>query len=205
MKSDRRTFVGETGLALAGIAGAIRGLEPGGGAVTHAAKSGIASFGWEATNLAGNGAAVSFEVTQDLTLTAADLDLAFMITAPPSRPGFAEVLCRGAVSPGAPPKFHNDAKSAVVSPQSASFGTLQVHNPHKLGIVNDGYLLQNIFHNVILKTWVGPDGTGSSTYRHVRITPLLALQRGDFLVFTMDHAGVAGDCELQVVFEYKAS
>jgi len=191
-------------MALASIAGAIRGLGSADSA-TLSAKSGVASFGWEACNLTGNGAAVSFEVTSALTLTAGDLDLAFMITAPPTRAGFAEVLCRAAVSPGAPPKFHPDAKAHVVSSQSASFGTLQVHNPHKLNIVNDGYLLQNVFHSIILKTWVSSDGTGSSTYRHVRITPSLVLHRGDFLVFTMDHAGVPGDCELQAVFEYTMS
>ncbi len=202
MKKDRRAFVGESGLVTAGIAGAIRGLNSTGGSSSRSAKSGIASFGWEACNLAATGAAVFFEVTSPLTLDAADLDVAFMITAPPSRPGFAEVLCRGAVSPGAPPKFHPDVRGHVISPQSPSFGTMQVHNPNKLTVVNDGYLLQNIFHNIILKTWVSPDGAGSSTYRHVRITPSLKLQRGDFLVFTMDHAGVSGDCELQAVFEY---
>ncbi len=202
MKPDRRTFVGESSLALAGLAGAIHGLHSTAPAsASH--KSGIASFGWEACDLAGNGAAVFFEVTNALTLTAADLDLAFMITAPPKHPGFAEVLCRAAVSPGASPKFSADQRSAIIAQESGDFGSLQAHNPHKLNVVKDGYLLQNVFHNIILKSWVSPDGTGSSTHRHVRITPSLALHRGDYLVFTMDHAGVPGDCELQAVFEYK--
>jgi len=62
--------------------------------------------------------------------------------------------------------------------------------------------VQNIFYSVILKTWVTSDGTASSTNRHVRVAPSVNLNAGDFLVFNMSHAGVPGDCEMQVVFEY---
>jgi hypothetical protein len=204
MKSDRRAFVGGSGLALAGIAGTITGLgSEAQGATGTSGSPSVASFGWEVTNLSNNGADVFFEVTSELTLTAADLDLAFMITATPTTPGFAEVLARAAVSRGAPPTFTaGDPGASFVSPQSPNFGTVRVHNPSHLGVVNDGFLLQNIFYSVILKTWVTSDGTASSTSRHARITPSLTLNKGDFLVFNMSHAGVSGDCEMQVVFQY---
>jgi hypothetical protein len=203
MKTDRRAFVGGSGLALAGVAGTVVGLGPGAQAAQSSNGSSFASFGWELSNLNNNGADVFFEATSNLVMNAADIDLAFMITSPPATPGFAEVLCRAAVSPGGAPKFYpDDPGVSFVSPQSANFGNVKVHNPRELNIGNDGYLLQNIFLSVILKTWVTSDGTDSSTSRHVRVGPSLALNAGDYLVFNMSHAGVAGDCEMQVVFEY---
>jgi hypothetical protein len=53
-----------------------------------------------------------------------------------------------------------------------------------------------------LKTWVTTEGTASSTSRHIRVAQSLVLNAGDYLVFNMSHAGVSGDCEMQVVFEY---
>jgi hypothetical protein len=202
MKTDRRAFVGGSGLALAGIAGTITGLSSDApGAAETVTGPGIASFGWEVTNLNNNGADVFFEVTSNLTLTAADFDLA----ATPTTPGFAEVLARAAVSRGGPPTFTpGDPGASFVSPQSPNFGTVRIHNPNHLGVGNDGFLLQNIFYSVIVKTWVTSDGTASSTSRHVRIAPSLTLNRGDYLVFNMSHAGVSGDCEMQVVFQYAA-
>jgi len=141
-----------------------------------------------------------------MVLTAADIDVAFMLTSPPASAGFAEVLCRAAVSPGAPPTFyHADPGASFVSPQSPSFGTVKIHNPRGLGIGNDGYLLQNIIYSVILKTWVTTDGTASSTSRHVRVAQSLVLNAGDYLVFNMSHGGVSGDCEMQAVLEYALS
>jgi hypothetical protein len=163
----------------------------------------FASFGWELANLNNNGADVFFEVTTNLVLSAADFDVAFMLTSPPSEPGFAEILCRAAISPGAPPTFYKDDPGAsFVSPASPNFGKVKVHNPHGLNIGNDGYLLQNVFFSVILKTWVTADGTASSTSRHVRLAQSLALNAGDYLVFNMSHGGVSGDCEMQVTIEY---
>jgi hypothetical protein len=204
MQSNRRAFVGGSGLALAGLAGTISGLRSEAQAsVATSSGPNFASFGWEVSNLDDNGADVFFEVTSGLTLTAADIDLAFMIISLPATPGFTEVLCRAAVSSGGPPKFYaNDPGASFVSPQSPNFGTVKVHNPNKLNVGNDGYLLQNIFYSVILKTWVTADGTASSTYRHVHITPGLVLNAGDYLVFNMSHAGVSGDCEMQVAFQY---
>jgi hypothetical protein len=49
------------------------------------------------------------------------------------------------------------------------------------------------------------DGAGSATSRHVAIAPSLPLTAGNFLVFHMDHAGIPGDCEMQVVLQYTLS
>jgi hypothetical protein len=203
MKTDRRTFVGGSGLALAGVAGAVTGLTSETRAQQSTTSPSFASFGWELANLNNNGADVFFEVTNNLVLSAADFDVAFMLTSPPSEPGFAEILCRAAISPGAPPTFYKgDPGASFVSPASPNFGKVKVHNPHGLNIGNDGYLLQNVFFSVILKTWVTADGTASSTSRHVRLAQSLALNAGDYLVFNMSHGGVSGDCEMQVTIEY---
>jgi hypothetical protein len=69
-------------------------------------------------------------------------------------------------------------------------------------VVNDGFILQDIFYNVILKTWVPDNGTASSTSRHFSASPGLELAADDYLVFHMNHAGVPGDAEMQVVLEY---
>jgi hypothetical protein len=206
MKTDRRSFVGGSGLALAGVAGAVTGLSSEARAQQASATPSFASFGWELVNLNNNGADIFFEVTNNLVLSAADFDVAFMLTSPPSAPGFVEVLCRAAVCPGAQPMFYKgDPGASFVSPASPNFGKVKIHNPHGLNLGNDGYLLQNVFFSVILKSWVTADGTASSTSRHVRLAQSLALNAGDYLVFNMSHGGVSGDCEMQVTFEYLLS
>jgi hypothetical protein len=100
MKGDRRSFVGR-GLALAGLAGTITGIDSSAGAATATSTGpSFASFGWEVTNLNDNGADVYFEVTSNMVVSAVDIDMAFMITALPANPGFTEILCRAAVSFG---------------------------------------------------------------------------------------------------------
>jgi len=203
LKTDRRALLG-TGLALAGLAGTITGLD----STAHAAEKAstnprFASFGWEVTNLNDNGADVFFEVTSNMVVNAIDTDVSFMLTGLPAAPGFAEILCRAAVSRGERPKFQQgDPGASFVSPQSPNFSKTHIYNPNKLNVGDDGYLLQNIFFSVILKTWVPKSGTGSSTSRHVSATPSLVLKAGDFLVFNMSHAGVSGDAEMQVVLQY---
>jgi len=198
----RRAFVG-SGLALAGIAaGTITGLDP---ASAAAGQPSTAGFGWEVTNLDNNGADVYFQVRNRMTLNSMHIDTAFMITSPPASPGFAEVLCRAAVAHGAPKFVHGDPGAAFVSQQSASFGEVQIYNPNNLDVGADGFVLQDVFYHVILKTWVPADGTASATSRHVSATPLLTVQAGDYLVFHMNHAGVPGDAEMQVVLGYTLS
>lgn len=203
MKTDRRAFVGR-GLALAGLAGTISGLDSQAGAEAKASSGpSFASFGWEVSNLDDNGADVYFEVTSSMVVSSIDIDVALMLTALPANPGFTEVLCRAAVSPGGKPQFYStDSGASFISPQSPNFGKTHIYNPNKLNVGDDGYLLQNIFFSVILKTWIPKNGTASSTSRHVTAARSLALNAGDYLVFNMSHAGVPCDAEMQVVFEY---
>jgi hypothetical protein len=203
MKADRRAFVGR-GLALAGLAGTITGLDASAGAAAQASNNpSFASFGWEVSNLDDNGADVFFEVTSNMVVSFMDIDISFMLTAQPASAGFAEVLCRAAVSPGGRPKFYvGDPGASFESPQSPNFGKTHIYNPNGLNVGDDGYLLQNIFCSVILKTWVPKSGTASSTSRHVTAARSLALNACDYLVFNMSHAGVPGDAEMQVVLQY---
>ena len=109
-------------------------------------------------------------------------------------------------SPGGRPKFYaGDPGASFESPQSPNFGKTHIYNPNGLNVGDDGYLLQNIFCSVILKTWVPKSGTASSTSRHVTAARSLALNAGDYLVFNMSHAGVPGDAEMQVVLQYTLS
>ena len=201
MKTGRRTFVGGTGLALAGtFSGLASGMA---GEPAPSAGPKVANLGWELSGLHNNGANTFFEIKNNLILTAIEIDLAMMITTPQHGEGFAEVLVQGSVSVGGPPKFGADARAPVLLGQSSHFGLVEENNPHKLTVFKTGHIVQDMFCSVILKSWVTRDGTASSTDRHVRITPSLALNAGDFIVFHMDHAGVPVDCELQAVFEYE--
>jgi hypothetical protein len=63
-------------------------------------------------------------------------------------------------------------------------------------------LNQDQFFSVILKTWVPADGTASAASRQFVGYPSLQINTGDYLVFHMDHEGVALDAEMQVVLAY---
>jgi hypothetical protein len=204
MQKSRRSFV-SSGLVLAGVAaGTVTGLNSAAALddSTGQANPRLASFGWEVTNLNNNGADIFLRAAGNLTLNSLSIDTAFMLTSTPSSPGFAEVLCRGAFSRGRPKFVHGDPGASFVSPASPNFGKVEVHNPNHLNVGFDGVVLQNIFYSVILKSWVPKSGTASSTSRHVEIAPLLKLNADDYLVFNMSHAGVPGDCEMQVVVSY---
>ena len=130
MKADRRAFVGR-GLALAGLAGTITGLDSSAHAQPETSTGpSFASFGWEVANLNNNGADVFVEVTSNMTITSIDTDISFMLTSLPANAGFTEVLCRAAVSPGGRPKFYpGDPGASFVSPQSPNFGKTHIYNP----------------------------------------------------------------------------
>lgn len=161
----------------------------------------IVGFGWEVSNIDNNGADVFFEVRDAMILTTINIDVSFMITSAPAQAGFAEVLCDGGVSRGAKPNFSSSPQAYIGFPSSANFGNLTPHNPNKLDLGLGG-VVQDLFFNVILKTWVPADGTGGYTSRHVYAQTGLALNKGDYLVFHMDHAGVGGDVEMQAVLQY---
>lgn len=158
-------------------------------------------FGWEIVNIDNNGADVFFEVRDAMILNTINVDVAFMITSLPAQPGFAEVLCDGGVSRGKKPIFSDDPQAYIGFDASSNFGDLTLHNPNKLN-VGLGGVVQDLFFNVILKTWVPANGTGGYTSRHVDAQSGLALNPGDYLVFHMDHAGVGGDVEMQAVLQY---
>jgi hypothetical protein len=164
----------------------------------------LAGFGWEIDNINNNGADLYFEVLDAMVLNTIDIDVAFMLTSPPAQPGFAEVLCMGAVSRGAKPTFSPPPAAYINIPASSNFARLAEHNPNNLN-TGTGGVVSGLFYSVILKTWVPTDGTASSTSRHVSVGPRLTLSKGDFLVFHMDHAGVGGDVEMQTTFQYTLS
>ena len=203
----RRFLLGGSGLALGALtAGTLSGVE----SATADAEAAPATtpvrlsagFGWELTNLNGDGADVYFQATRNMLLTFVDVDVAFMITSPPASQGFAEVLCVAGVSHGGPPNLGPAPQAYVELPASTDFGAVQLYNPANLTGPYNTQLAQGQVLALILKTWVPRDGTGSSTYRHVTVAPSATLNTGDYLVFHMDHAGVPGDCEMQVTLGY---
>jgi hypothetical protein len=214
--SDRRSFLAQGALVLAGLtAGTITPLEaamsvkgrreflkavtPTAGAAATGDQ--VIGFGWELSNIDNNGADVFFEVLDSMILNAINVDVAFMITSAPAAAGFAEVLCNGGVSRGAKPKFSSPPAAYIAFPSSPNFGNLTPHNPNNLNLGLGG-VVQDLFFDVILKTWVPADGTGGYTSRQFSSQAALALNKGDYLVFHMDHAGVSGDVEMQGVLQY---
>jgi hypothetical protein len=170
-------------------------------AVTTA--SACAGFGWEIRNLNGNGANAYFRVSHNMVVNTVNIDIAFMITSTPTESGFAEVLGQASVSRGAVPTFDNSEGHAYLNTSpSSDFGSVVLDNPNSLGINDNSILGQDIFYCVILKAWVPMDGTASAASRQVFAKPSLVVNAGDYFVFHMDHAGVPGDAEMQVVLGY---
>jgi hypothetical protein len=199
--SGRRDFMKAGGLAVGVLAAE-------GCAVSRAATASstkaprCASFGWEVTNLNGNGANSYFSVTVGMVLNSVNVDVSAMPVAIAGA-GFAEVLCYAGVSRQALPSLDSSGKPDYISfPSSSDFGSVTLSNPNNLGMVYDGTLSQDKFVSVILKTWVPTDGAASATARNVTAYPALTLNPGDYLAFHMDHAGVSVDAEMQVVINY---
>jgi len=163
----------------------------------------MVSFGWEVSNLHNNGADVSFEVLDDIVLTAADIDVATMILSLPSAPGFQEVLCQAAAFRQTTPTYGTPPQVYLQPPATKDFGATTYDNPNGLSIGGDSPPYQDKWMSIILKAWVPADGTASSASRHIHTEPMLALRRGDYLAFHMDHAGVGVDGEMQVVLGYQ--
>ena len=63
----------------------------------------------------------------------------------------------------------------------------------------DGFAFQDTFLNVILKSWITTEGTASQTDWHVKISPSLSVNAGDYLVFTMSGGEIVVDAEMQIV------
>jgi len=136
--SDRRTFLIQSAVALAGItAGTFTPLEamatmnartrqlfpqvgsPVSPSSATSLQEQVAGFGWEINDINNNGADVYFEVLEAMVLGTVNIDVAFMLTGVPAQPGFAEVLCMGGVSRGAKPTFSPPPAAYINFPASA--------------------------------------------------------------------------------------
>jgi hypothetical protein len=197
----RRDFMKAGGLAVGVLA--TEGCAVSRAAITSSTKSPrSASFGWEVTNLNGNGANAYFSISAGMILNSVNIDISAVPLAV-NGSGFAEVLCYGGVSRQGVPTFDNSGGHDYIGfALSSDFGSVTLVNPNNLSMVYDGSLSQDKFVAVILKTWVPGDGTASATARNVTAYPSLTLNPGDYLAFHMDHAGVSVDAEMQVVINY---
>jgi hypothetical protein len=165
----------------------------------------VVSFGWELVDLFNDGADVYFPVEVDMYMVAVEVDIATMLFLGPGAPGPGplQVLCTGSVGRGAPPSFGPPPQAALDQPASSNVGAIAVYNPSDLDVaVNPSTAGQGGFLRITLKAWSPADGSASSAYRHVRTTPNLRLNRGDYLGFHMEHSGPLVDAELQVVIGY---
>jgi hypothetical protein len=172
--------------------------------VSAASPSGlqVAAFGWEVSNLFGNGADVHFKILNNMMLHTVNVDLSAAILSADAT-GFAEILCVGGVSRQTVPTFDNSGGHAYINfPVSSNFGAVTTENPNNLTLFFGKNVQQDQFLAVILKTWVPADGTASATARQVLVHPSLNVNAGGYLVFHMDHAGVSVDAEMQVVITY---
>ena len=162
-----------------------------------------AGFGWEVANLNNCGANAYVPVVgHAITLHTVDIDVSFMLTSLPSTPGYLEILCRGAVSRGGA-RFDDSSQPAYLAqPSSLDFGSVSVNDPNQLHPKFDSALAQDLFASVILKGFASQDGVGASPSRHVSLRPELVVNPGDYLVFHLDHLGVPGDAEMQIVVGY---
>ena len=167
-----------------------------------ATGSQVAALGWEVGNLFGNGANMYVEVLGNIVLNSVNIDVSASILST-STPGFAEVLCTGGVSRQAVPTFNNSGGHAYPNfPASSSFGSVTPQNPSNLTLYFGQNVSQDQFFSIILKTWVPADGTACATSRQFLGYPALAVNTGDYLVFHMDHEGIALDAEMQIVLAY---
>jgi len=190
-------LIGDGSMSLAGLTAgqvtrgntaALKGADP------------IAGFGWELPNSAVPvSAAVYFKAARAMTLNYIDIDLVYSIRSTPSGGAWSESLCWGTVSRGKAPTF------PFGGPESADFGTVDFWNPDNIPAGSygyDGYLHQDEFYSVILKSWIPTDGTASATSRHVTSPISLNINSGDYLVFQMAPASYGGDFEMQVLLAY---
>jgi hypothetical protein len=200
MRSGRREFF-KAGSIAAGVLAA-QGCATSGVAAASSQPQQVASFGWEAGNLYGNGADMYFEVLSNIMLNTVNIDVSAVILAATAS-GFAEVLCTAGVSRQTVPAFSNSGGHLYINlPASSNFGAVTAENPNNLTLYYSQSVAQDQFLALTLKTWVPGDGTASATSRQILAYPSLSIQAGDYLVFHMDHQGVSLDAEMQVVLGY---
>lgn len=158
-----------------------------------------AGLGWEVENLHNNGADIYFRIAKAIQIDYVDLDVAYMVTAPSA--GFAEVLFTLGLTAGTP-QFTGPPQVYQSLPPDPDLGTGQVVNPAGVTMVGGGQPAGGELVNVILKSWVPADGTGSQDQRHVTMPLSVKVPAGSYVACHMDHVGVAVDCEMQLVLGY---
>jgi hypothetical protein len=170
-------------------------------AAVEAASRRTAGFGWELTDLHNNRAVVSHEIHYPIVIDWVSLDAATMITKPPERAGFCEVLITIDLRERPPelvgPK--RDLLKPIANPEIAAG---KIHNPSGVRSVSGIVVSTGAISRMILKTWVSPTGIGSSTGRSIQTEPRLLARPGNVVVVFVGHAGVSCDAEIQAVMGY---
>ena len=170
-------------------------------AAVEVASHRTAGFGWELTDLHNNRAVVSYEIHYPIVIDWVSLDAATMITKPPERAGFCEVLItidlREQPLEFVGPKL--DLLKPIPNPEIAAG---QIHNPSGVRSVAGIVVSPGAISRMILKTWVSPAGIGSSTGRNIQTRPRLLARPGDVVAMFVGHAGAPCDAEIQAVMGY---
>lgn len=201
---DRRQFMVTLGVitTVIGYSGCRPAAEAGQQQRETGAAMKTAGFGWEIARLNDCGADAYFPIKNNMIIHSIDVDVAFMLTALPSGPGMAEVLSTAFISRGGPPDFQTGVHAYPPENLSPDFGSLQFCDPNHLS-PNCSNPSQDILCAVILKGFASASGLGASMSRHVGTLPNATVSAGDYLAFHMDHYGVPGDGEMQVVIGYE--
>jgi hypothetical protein len=163
-------------------------------------------FGWELNSVHNNGSDLYAQILHNMSIKGIEMDLAFMITAAPGVFGkgeFAEVLCFAFISPSKP-TFTPGAPGYSNGAPNPDFGASAFYTTQASEGAHGGIGGLNTLASVILKSWVPPSGEASATCRNVVVTGLdIYAAAGSYLVLHMDHAGYAGDVEMQGVLFYE--
>ena len=196
-KINRRKFLCGGSLAFAAATAGTIGLL--GCSSAHGTALSAAGFHWEVSGLDGNLAGAHFKVVKSVVLRGLNIEVAYAYASPAATSGYARLLCKVGVVRGAAPQFNG---SGFQSPPSEDFGSLRIDNPNNLTVVADSNPFLNIFCATVLKTWVPQLPTACVSARQVRSDRGLSLRAGDYLVFQLNHAGVPGDGQMNVILEH---
>ena len=162
-----------------------------------------AGFSWEVDNFNNNSAFAYFQVVDEMTLQALEVDAALQPSLT-TVAGGTQVLCRGWVSRGAAPAFANGG-SAASGPTtvSADFGAVSIYNSAGVTVENDAAPLQDVFYSANLRSWVPITEVAATAARSVSVAPALILNAGDYLVFGIEQQGVSSNVTLQATLRYQ--
>lgn len=196
-KINRRKFLCGGTLAFAAATAGTIGLL--GCASAQGMALSAAGFHWEVSGLDGNLAGAYFKVIKSVLLRGLNIEVAYAYASPAATSGYARLLCRVGVVRGAAPQFNS---SGFQSPLSGDFGSLRLDNPNNLTVAADSNPFLNIFYATVLKTWVPQPPTACVSARQVRSDRGLNLRAGDYLVFQINHTGVPGDGQMNVILEH---